>query len=191
MSRTLARIRSLPTGHLLLAAVGLALCALATAWQPEAAVLHAWLARLGPWMVVASLALMILGAASPFPAHVVAVANGMLFGSLGGIGISWLGAMIGSWASYRVARHLTGARASHGREAADGRIARLVRSGTFAGLIGVRLVPGIPLFGVNYATGYLGVPPGRFLATTALGILPATVACTWAGVQLAGAVGLR
>ena len=44
----------------------------------------------------ASVLLMIVNAFTPFPAELVAVANGMLFGALWGTVLTWVGAMLGA-----------------------------------------------------------------------------------------------
>jgi uncharacterized membrane protein YdjX (TVP38/TMEM64 family) len=139
----------------------------------EAAVerfVRAW----GAWSALASIALMVLHSFVPLPAEIIPIANGMLFGPLIGIALTWAGAMLGAALSFALARWL-------GRgfvrlvlsEARYQRLARIEpRPGT---LLYVRLVPLISFNLVNYAAGLMGVPWWTFLWTTALGILPLTV----------------
>jgi len=145
----------------------------------EAAVerfVRAW----GAWSALASIALMVLHSFVPLPAEIIPLANGMLFGPLIGIALTWAGAMLGAALSFALARWL-------GRgfvrlvlsEARFQRLAQIVpRPGT---LLYVRLVPLISFNLVNYAAGLMGVSWWTFLWTTALGILPLTVAMVLLG----------
>jgi uncharacterized membrane protein YdjX (TVP38/TMEM64 family) len=137
----------------------------------------------GAWSAVASVALMVLHSFLPLPAEIIPLANGILFGPLLGIALTWTGAMLGAVLSFALARWL-------GRG-----FVRLVVSDTgwqrIAGLsldastlLIVRLVPLISFNLVNYAAGLLGVPWWRFLWTTALGILPLTVALVLMGGKM-------
>ena len=55
-----------------------------------------WLGSLGAWAVAGSIALMVAHSFLPFPAEIVALANGMVFGPLWGAVVSWVGAMLGA-----------------------------------------------------------------------------------------------
>jgi uncharacterized membrane protein YdjX (TVP38/TMEM64 family) len=148
----------------------------------EAAVerfVRAW----GAWSALASVALMVLHSFVPLPAEIIPIANGMLFGPLIGIALTWAGAMLGAALSFALARWL-------GRgfvrlvlsEARFQRLAHIVpRPGT---LLYVRLVPLISFNLVNYAAGLMDVPWWTFLWTTALGILPLTVAMVLLGAAM-------
>ncbi len=134
----------------------------------------------GAWSALASVALMVLHSFVPLPAEIIPIANGMLFGPLIGIALTWTGAMLGAALSFALARGL-------GRgfvrlvlsEARFQRLAQIApRPGT---LLYVRLVPLISFNLVNYAAGLMGVSWGTFLWTTALGILPLTVAMVLLG----------
>ena len=137
----------------------------------------------GAWGWVASVALMVLHSFLPLPAEIIPLANGMLYGLVIGVALTWIGAMMGALLSFALARWL-------GRgfvrlvvsEPAWQRLAELsLDSGT---LLLVRLVPLISFNLVNYAAGLLGVPWWRFLWTTALGILPLTIAMVLMGGKM-------
>jgi uncharacterized membrane protein YdjX (TVP38/TMEM64 family) len=136
-----------------------------------------------PWSWLGSIALMVLHSFVPLPAEIIALANGMLFGSWWGVAITWVGAMLGAILSYALARWL-------GRPAVRWVIparhwARLDAVPVSAGaLLVIRLMPVISFNLVNYAAGLLGVPWGRFLWTTGLGILPITVTMVVLGREL-------
>jgi uncharacterized membrane protein YdjX (TVP38/TMEM64 family) len=144
--------------------------------QAAAHFVKAW----GAWSALASVALMVLHSFLPLPAEIIPMANGMLFGPLLGIALTWLGAMLGAVLSFALARWLgRGVVRLFVAEARFQRLAHLSpRPGT---LLYVRLVPFISFNLVNYAAGLLGVPWWTFLWTTALGILPLTVAMVLLG----------
>ena len=77
-------------------------------------------------------------------------------GIVGSLGARWFAAIAG------------GARAA---EADEGRLLQiLTRRSDFATLLAVRIAPGFPHSAINVAAGILGVPWGRFLGATALGL---------------------
>jgi len=129
----------------------------------------------GAWSAVASILLMVLHSFVPLPAEVIAIANGMLFGPILGIAITWAGAMMGAALSFAFARGI-------GRPLAK----RLVSERRWrtietwnarpSTLLLVRLIPVISFNLVNYATGVTGIGWWTFLWTTGLGILPITAA---------------
>jgi uncharacterized membrane protein YdjX (TVP38/TMEM64 family) len=137
----------------------------------------------GAWSAAGAVLLMVLHSFVPLPAEIIAIANGMLFGTWLGIALTWAGAMLGAILSCALARML-------GRpfvrllvsERQWHRVERV--SLTPATLLFVRLVPLISFNLVNYAAGLLGVRWWPFLWTTALGILPLTVAMVLAGEEI-------
>jgi len=141
----------------------------------------------GAWAPVASVALMILHSFIPFPAELIAIANGMLFGPVWGTVVTWIGAMLGAALAFGLARR-------YGRPLVDRLVARKAWFGAEAlrsscdarTLLLARLVPVISFNLINYAAGLLGVGWWRFLWTTSLGILPITVASVTLGDQLTG-----
>lgn len=138
----------------------------------------------GAWAPLASIGLMAAHSFVPFPAEVIAIANGIAFGPWLGVLVTWLGAMLGAILSYELARAL-------------GPTARvrliparyLVRLDAFALNIGIaplllaRLIPLMSFNLVNYAAGLAGVPRWAFIWTTGLGILPLTVLSVLLGSQ--------
>ena len=141
----------------------------------------------GAWAPVVSIALMILHSFVPFPAELIAIANGMLFGPVWGTLVTWIGAMLGAALAFALARR-------YGRPLIDRLVARKAWTGAEAlyaccdarTLLLARLVPVISFNLINYAAGILGIGWWRFLWTTSLGILPITVASVTLGSQLTG-----
>jgi uncharacterized membrane protein YdjX (TVP38/TMEM64 family) len=108
------------------------------------------------------------------PALPFTVAAGALFGVVLGSFLAWAGALSGSMLGYVIARKV-------GRDSARRWIARkagaaaLTESTTFLALLRIRLVPLVPLSVVNFAAGLSHTHFTRFVAATAVGILPVTL----------------
>ena len=140
----------------------------------------------GPFGVVASIALMVAHSFVPFPAEFVAVANGMLFGVVWGVVITWTGAMLGAFAAFGLARLLGRpfvAKMVHGKDNWR-RIDEWTADQGWQVLLLSRFIPVIAFNLVNYAAGLTSVSWLTFAWTTALGILPATVLMVLAGAHI-------
>lgn len=185
--RTLARTVGL---FVLLALGALALGTVAYAASTgrldmSVATIEAAIRDLGPWAAVGSVVAMILHSFVPLPAEVIAIANGMVFGKLLGVALTWAGAMAGAVVAFGLARAL-------GRPFVERlvperhwhRIDAWTARDSAGALLLARLVPVISFNLINYAAGLTGVPFGTFLWTTGLGILPVTVLCVVAGEAL-------
>jgi uncharacterized membrane protein YdjX (TVP38/TMEM64 family) len=126
----------------------------------------------------------------PFPASVLTILGGVLFGLRAGIALVWAGAMLGALGGFVLGRLL-------GREAVDrlsrGRLAaadRTLAQHGFAAVLAVRLVPLFPFTVVNYAAGVAGVRLRDYAAGTALGMLPGAVAYVAVGASGAQPMGI-
>ena len=121
----------------------------------------------GMWGVAASILLMVLHSFVPFPAELVAMANGMLYGPGFGTLITWTGAMLGAHLAFGLARWLgrpfgAAVVAERHRAAIDRWAAR-----QGAGVLLVsRCVPVISFNLINYAAGLTGVSWWTFSWTT-------------------------
>jgi uncharacterized membrane protein YdjX (TVP38/TMEM64 family) len=154
----------------------------------SAAAIEAAIRDLGPWAAAGSIGAMVLHSFVPLPAEVIAVANGMVFGPLLGIALTWAGAMAGAVVAFGLARRfgrplvvrVVPARHWH-------RIDGWTATESAGALLLARLVPVISFNLINYAAGLTGVRFGTFLWTTGLGILPVTILCVVAGEVLIAA----
>ncbi|NQV80974.1 MAG: TVP38/TMEM64 family protein [Alphaproteobacteria bacterium] len=130
----------------------------------------------GGWGVAGSICLMIVHSFVPFPAEFVAFANGLVYGPYWGVVITWVGAMLGAFAAFGLARWL-------GRPFVETivPIRHRVRLDNWAAKSGWRAVllsrflPVISFNLVNYAAGLTTVSLFAFTLATGLGILPVTV----------------
>lgn len=129
----------------------------------------------GPLSAVASIGLMVVHSFVPFPAEFIAIANGMLFGIVWGMLITWTGAMLGAFAAFGLARLL-------GRPFVERmvrkdqwqRIDQWTDDHSWKVLLISRFVPVIAFNLINYAAGLTRVSWFTFAWTTGVGILPAT-----------------
>jgi uncharacterized membrane protein YdjX (TVP38/TMEM64 family) len=146
----------------------------------------------GAWSVAASILLMIVHSFVPFPAEVVAMANGMLYGPVRGTAITWAGAMLGAWLAFGLARRL-------GRPFVQGVVAErhdhlLERFAAHEGgglLLLSRFVPVISFNLINYAAGLTAISWWTFTWATGLGILPLTCLMVLAGHHMwSGEIGI-
>jgi uncharacterized membrane protein YdjX (TVP38/TMEM64 family) len=139
----------------------------------------------GNWGVAGSLGLMIIHSFIPFPAELLALANGMVYGIFWGSLITWCGAMLGAYLAFGLARWL-------GRPF----IARMVRekhwehidhwAGRDGGiaLLLSRLIPLIAFNLINYAAGLMNISWWTFPWATGLGILPLTIMMSVMGANM-------
>lgn len=154
--------------------VGLAIVALVP--LPDAAEVRDRVAAAGPWAPVAFVLLYVVATLLLLPKNVLTAGAGVAFGLAGGVGVVWVGAMLGAAAAFWLGRRLgrDGVSRLAGRHLA--RLDALVlRHGVLAVLV-VRLVPLVPFTAVNYGSGLTAVSFGAYLLATAVGILPGTVA---------------
>jgi len=138
----------------------------------------------GHWGVLASMGLMVLHSFVPFPAELVALANGMLYGPVWGTLVTWVGAMLGAFLAFGLSRFL-------GRPFVETMVARRdwqrldEWTGTHAPqmVFFARFVPVISFNLVNYAAGLTRISWWTFGWTTGLGILPMTTIMAVMGAQ--------
>jgi uncharacterized membrane protein YdjX (TVP38/TMEM64 family) len=137
---------------------------------------------------LASMALMVIHSFVPFPAEMLAIANGMVFGLVLGTAVTWAGAMLGAIAAFGLARWVGQAFVyrligEHRRAALE----RWTEAGGVRALLVARLIPVISFNLINYAAGLAGVGWWPFLWTTAVGILPVTVVSVLVGSHMVDA----
>jgi len=146
-----------------------------------AATMRSW----GMWGVAVIIGLMILHAFIPFPAEFCALAAGMVYGPVWGTLYVWIGAMIGAWLSFGLARWL-------GRPVVEALVARrhwdkvdawTAQQGAGTLLVS-RFIPVIAFNLINYAAGLTNMSWRTFTWATGLGILPLTALMVYMGDQM-------
>jgi uncharacterized membrane protein YdjX (TVP38/TMEM64 family) len=136
-----------------------------------------WLA---PLFVLSYAALATLAA----PVSPLAYGAGALFGLVRGSAYVWLGSMVGAMAGYLLARtSLAGpARRLLGRF--RDRMRQLRDGNAFTTTLRLQMLPVLPFGIFNYAAGVTRLRIPGFLAGTALGIVPGTIAAVYVGDRL-------
>ena len=139
----------------------------------------------GHWAVAASIGLMVAHSLVPFPAEFVTFANGMLFGPVWGVVITWTGAMLGASLAFALSRwfgrpFVDALMNERHRDAVD----RWARRQGIGALLLSRLMPLISFNAINYAAGLTPISWWTFLWTTGLGILPITTLLVVTGDQV-------
>ena len=150
-------------------------------WSIDATSLRAAIQDLGPWAPLTSIGLMVIHAFVPFPLEFLAIANGLVFGTWGGIAITWFSMVVSAWAGYAVARF---AGPLVFRLAPGDRLKRMeewTRRRSDWQLVAVRFIPVISFSVLNLAMGLLGIRFWRFTWTTAVGIIPIVVVSVLTG----------
>ena len=137
---------------------------------------------LDAWGPLAMAGSMILHCFVPFPAELLAVAAGAVYGTVMGTAVIWTGAMLGAALSFGLSRWLGRGfveavlparhRAALDEWTADQGAVTLLVS---------RFIPVIAFNLINYAAGLTRIGWWTFLWTTGIGILPLTILSVMAG----------
>jgi uncharacterized membrane protein YdjX (TVP38/TMEM64 family) len=154
-------------------------------FELSASAIEELIASWGVWAVAGSIGLMVLHSFVPFPAELVAIANGMLFGPVWGTLITWTGAMLGAYLAFGLARWLgrpfvRQMVAPRHQDAID----RWAQRQGGGALFLSRFVPVISFNLINYAAGLTSISWWTFTWATGLGILPPTFLMVLMGDRL-------
>lgn len=136
---------------------------------------------------IVSILLMVLQAyIAPIPSFLITGANGLVFGTIGGIIISWIGGMLGAMGTFYLAR-LLGEEFVKKFVQGNSLIEKVdeisQKHGTKVVFIG-RLLPFISFDFLSYAAGLSTMKPWRFFLATAIGMIPGTTAYVILGNQI-------
>ncbi|MGR3615482.1 MAG: TVP38/TMEM64 family protein [Paracoccaceae bacterium] len=121
----------------------------------------------------------------PFPAKLLAICAGAVFGVVLGGALIWVGAMLGALVAFVISRQL-------GRETVrswipDHQVRAFDRWTQEQGTLTLLVLRFIPVFAfnvINYAAGLTHVRLWTFIWTTGLGILPITVLSAYFGAHM-------
>jgi uncharacterized membrane protein YdjX (TVP38/TMEM64 family) len=141
----------------------------------------------GPWAVGISISLMVAQAIiAPLPMNVVTITNALVFGPLLGSVLSWFSAVLGASLCFLLSK-------TFGKPFAQKVVGRsMEKAEVFFRTYGlhamflVRIMPLIPFDAVSYGAPLVGVPFPRFLAATAIGIIPSMLIYSYLGTLIAG-----
>ena len=167
---------------LLVALLAAAVCSLLV-WSPERLLSQGFTSVApGIWAGPAFAVVFALSTLAFFPKPVLNVAAGAIFGVPEGLALAVIGTTLGAVLAFGLGRSL-------GREALQPLLKRKVLAALdrrlndqgFGSVLLLRIVPGVPFQGVNFAAAFSGVRPWSFTTATALGVLPGTAAYVIAG----------
>jgi uncharacterized membrane protein YdjX (TVP38/TMEM64 family) len=120
-------------------------------------------------------------------ATIATLTGGFLFAVFPGALINVTAATIGATLLFLAARWGLGERLAARLDASEGRIQRIkqgIDENQWEMLLLIRLVPAVPFFVANLLPALVGVPLGRYVITTFLGIIPGAVVYTSVGAGL-------
>ena len=127
-----------------------------------------------------------------FPASLLTIAGGIVFGPVVGIAVVLVASNLSAMVAYTVGRALatdpgdedgSAAGADGAKATFAARWSTRMRERSFVTILVMRLAY-LPYDLVNYAAGLLRIRPGAFLAATAIGSLPGTVSFVLAGSSI-------
>lgn len=141
-------------------------------------------ARGEQWALLAFVVVYALRPIVLFPASLMTIAGGLLFGPVLGVGATIVGANASAMVAYWLARSL-GFEREHDPDTAGlmARWSTRMRTNSFETIMVMRLAF-LPYDLVNYAAGLLRIRPVAFLLATAIGSLPGTVSFSLAGASI-------
>jgi len=145
----------------------------------------AYVQSMGYWGAGVSIGIMVLHSFLPFPAELVAVSNGMVFGPFWGTLITWVGAMIGAFLAFGLTRKL--GRPFVKKMMSEKKVQVIDKWVSRHGvetLFLSRFLPIISFNLINYAAGLTKITWGSFAWTTGVGILPMTTLMGVMGDQI-------
>jgi len=135
--------------------------------------------------VLVYIGIYVVAAALSLPgAAFLTVAGGFLFGIAIGASAAVIGATIGATIVFLIARTALGEPLLRRAGPRAVQLAKGFREDAFNYLLFLRLVPVFPFFLVNLVPAFAGVPPGPFVAATALGIVPGAIVYALTGTGL-------
>lgn len=152
-------------------------------WTPDE--LASRLRAIGRWAPVAVIVLMVVHSFVPFPAEILAICAGAVFGTVMGSVLIWIGAMLGALAAFGLSRKL-GQKVIHGwlSPTQSKRVNDWTQNQGVLALLISRFIPVIAFNLINYAAGLTKVRLWTFVWTTGLGIVPFTVLLAYLGAQM-------
>ena len=115
---------------------------------------------------------------------ILSITGGFLFSTFPGVFFNILGATFGATTIFLAARWGFGSRLAASLESSQGLVKKIkdgIDKNQWSMLFLIRLIPGVPFFLANLVPSFLDVPLRRFVISTFLGILPASLVFTSIG----------
>jgi len=143
--------------------------------------LEKYLTSMGWHAAVLFIAIYVCATILLLPGSALTILGGFLFGPLWGALINLTAAVVGATGSFLVARYL-GADWVMSRVGVRGeRLMRAVREGGWRVVAVLRLVPLVPFNVLNYILGLTPIGVGTYMVSSAIFMIPGTLAYTYVG----------
>ncbi len=145
------------------------------------ALIRSW----GAWGMAGSIGLMVAHSFVPFPAELLGIANGMVFGPVVGAVVTWIGAMLGAFAAFGAVRLI--GQPFVRRMLSDAQrqeLATWSRERGGRSLLVARLIPVIAFNLLNYAAALTSISWWTFAWATGIGVLPLTILLSVLGERM-------
>jgi uncharacterized membrane protein YdjX (TVP38/TMEM64 family) len=141
--------------------------------------------RMGFFGVLLGIAIQSIANILPTPGEIVSVILMEIYGPIYGGLMSWVGAVIGAVGGLYLAKWLAKPFLGDKHPLFLQKVDRIIKKRETSGMLFVRVIPLFPYHLVNYAAGILHIKLWKFIWTTAIGVLPFTIAMTgvYAGVR--------
>lgn len=153
--------------------------------------LKQWIAGFGGWAKVVFGAVYVVATVVFFPASLLTLAAGALFGVWNGFVVVSLGSTIGAGCAFLIARYLARARIEKRARGNDkfAAIDRAIDEGGWKIVAMLRLSPAIPFNLQNYFYGLTPIRFGPYLLTSWIAMMPGTMLYVYLGYVAGQAVG--
>ena len=141
----------------------------------------------GVWAPLLSIIIMVFQTvALPFPSIIITAANGMIFGLFWGTVISWIGAMIGGWLCFLIAKWMSVSlvRRFLRNESIWEKVDEINGNYAFKVVLIGRLLPFVSFDFLSYAAGLSKMKTLPFLVATGVGMIPGTIAYVLVGMGI-------
>lgn len=123
--------------------------------------------------IFVSIVLMVLCAMTPLPAEAMALANGMIFGPLGGAIITWTSAVMGAYITFRVSKRCKNSLLTKPVDKKKwAKVNNWIERWGTLGFLVARLIPAVPFFALNIGAAFLPITTRTYLLITGLAIIP-------------------
>lgn len=165
--------------------LGLAIWLGRSVFGVDASQLRVWIESFGIWAPLVYIAVYTIRPLLFFPASLLSLAGGLVFGVWLGTLYTIAGAVLGAVLSYAVARGLGKKIIQKNRDGKAAKIQQKMEQNGFLYVLIFRLIPVINFDLVSYLAAFARVRFGSFASATLIGIIPGTFAYNFLGSSAA------
>jgi uncharacterized membrane protein YdjX (TVP38/TMEM64 family) len=176
---------SITAGVIITTALAVLLIVGPSAGDPE--VLRSTMLEYGPWAPGISIGLMVAQAIiAPLPMNAITITNGLVFGPMWGGVLSWFSTVLGASLCFMLSKKFGKPFAHKIVGSSMSKAEGFFRKYGLQAMFLVRMMPFVPFDAVSYGAPLFGVPFGRFLLATSIGIIPSVFIYSYLGTIIAG-----